>query len=72
MQDDKTRILLWHKAYEDDMTMTSSSDFVPSRVIADLSVYHKNEHHILPDHGIPQCRRTVQTLKQRSVRTASL
>ena len=32
---------LWHKAYEVDMKMTPSFCFVPSRVIADTSVFHK-------------------------------
>ena len=41
-QYDNTLTRVWHKAYEGDMKTTSSSDFVPSRVIADLSVHHKN------------------------------
>ena len=34
---DKTRTRLWHKVYEDDMKMTSSFNFVPSRVNVGLN-----------------------------------
>ena len=43
---------LRHKADEHDTKKTSISDSVPSRVTADLSVYPKNLHQGLPEHGM--------------------